>query len=117
VPHCGFWIIVGDGDGFRCGPDERVLLAMERQGRTDIPVGCRGGGCGICRVQVVQGRYRTGPMSRRHVTAEDAGNGYALACRLYAQDDLVLLRSPASPAGAGRVTTSPGPTKGDHSWR
>jgi ferredoxin len=88
--HTGAW--------FRCRPDERVLLAMQRQGRTDIPVGCRGGGCGVCRIQVLEGTYRTGPMSRRHVSAEDATEGCALACRLYATGDLVLVPRPV-PAG------------------
>lgn len=106
VPEDGFRISVGeDADGFRCRPGERVLLAMERQGRTDIPVGCRGGGCGICRVQVARGAYRTGPMSRRHVTEEDASLDYALACRLYAEGDLVLLCRRASNTHSARVAT------------
>ncbi|MBN9560820.1 MAG: 2Fe-2S iron-sulfur cluster binding domain-containing protein [Alphaproteobacteria bacterium] len=107
VPDAEFRVTFGDGaGGFGCRPDERVLLAMERQARTDIPVGCRGGGCGICRVQVVRGPYRTGPMSRRHITAEDAMEGYALACRLYVQGDLVLVRRPAPAASIpARVTT------------
>jgi ferredoxin len=64
---------------------------MERQKLSLVPVGCRGGGCGICRVRVIEGTYRTGKMSRRHVSEEDLAKGYALACRLYPTSDLVLV--------------------------
>ena len=48
---------------------ERVLVALERaQGFGQLknlprrlPVGCRRGGCGVCRVRVLSGEYRFGP--------------------------------------------------------
>lgn len=67
-----------------------VLMAMMAQGAKAIPVGCRGGGCGVCRVQVVDGDYETKRMSRRHVSEEDEAEGYALACRLVAHGDLTV---------------------------
>ncbi|MFD1691906.1 2Fe-2S iron-sulfur cluster-binding protein [Azotobacter chroococcum] len=48
-----------------------------------IPVGCRGGGCGVCKVRVVSGRFDFGAMSCRHVSADERGRGLALACRLF----------------------------------
>jgi len=81
--------VVGGGE-FTCGGDERVLLAMERCGAGDIGVGCRGGGCGICRVRVVEGDYRTGKMSAAKVSDSDRQAGYALACRLFPAEDLVI---------------------------
>lgn len=93
-------VTVGDGGvPFDCRPDERVLLAMERRGLFLIPVGCRGGGCGACRVKVVRGAYRTGPMSRRHVSAEESAEGCALACRLYPREDLTLVLAPGPHCG------------------
>ena len=84
-------ITVGDaGATFFCPPDERVLIAMERGGQSFIPVGCRGGGCGVCRVKVLEGPYVTGPMSRLHVDAVEKEEGYALACRLYPRGSLTL---------------------------
>lgn len=74
--------IVG-GSAFACPEGERVLVAMERSGASDIGVGCRGGGCGICRVRVIEGAHRLGKMSRAHVSDEDREAGYVLACRLY----------------------------------
>lgn len=83
-------IEIPESGRFECPDDERVLIAMERLGRSDIFVGCRGGGCGICKVRVVRGRYRTGKMSRLQVSDEERAQGYALACQLHALDDLVI---------------------------
>lgn len=84
------WIQIVDGSRFRCPVGERVLVAMERCGESDIGVGCRGGGCGICRVRVARGRYRTGKMSQLQVTDQDRAAGYVLACRLYPLEDVVI---------------------------
>lgn len=78
------------GACFACPADERVLIAMERQGLRHLPVGCRGGGCGICRVRVTAGRYRTRKMSRVHVSEADEAAGIVLACRLIPETDLSL---------------------------
>jgi len=84
-------IIADSGECFTCGGGQNVLLAMERLGRQGIPVGCRGGGCGICRVQVLgEGRYRTMKMSRAQVTAADEAKGICLACKLIPEGDLEI---------------------------
>lgn len=67
-----------------------VLAAMEHAGSQAIDIGCRGGGCGLCKVRVLEGQYSTGRMSRRHVTEQEQADGYALACRLLPESDLVL---------------------------
>lgn len=79
-----------NGGSFTCGADDRVLIAMEKGGKADIPVGCRGGGCGVCRVRVLEGAFETGPMSKRHVGPDEKARGLALACRLYPRGDLLL---------------------------
>ena len=56
---------------FPCGPGDPVLSAMERQGLELIPVGCRGGGCGACKIRVLSGNYRCGPMSAAQVSPAD----------------------------------------------
>jgi ferredoxin len=78
------------GDAFACADGLDVLRAMECLGRRHIPVGCRGGGCGVCKVRVLSGDYRTEKMSRACVSLEEQGQGYALACRLFARGDLHL---------------------------
>jgi len=83
-------IRIVDSAEFDCGEDERVLIAMERCGADGIEVGCRGGGCGICRVRVVGGDYKTGKMSRSRISDQDEAAGLVLACRLYPCSDLIL---------------------------
>jgi ferredoxin len=82
-----------------CGDGERVLVALERaQGFGQLrnlpmrlPVGCRRGGCGICRARVIEGEYRKAPMSRAHISAEDEENGLILACSVYPLSDLSII--------------------------
>ena len=87
-----FIIVIEDtGEEFSCSPQRNVLKAMEQLGRKGIPVGCRGGGCGVCRVQVVgEGLYCTGKMSRAQVPVADEEQGICLACKLFPRGDLRL---------------------------
>lgn len=98
-PRLAFAVRLTSGDGpFSCWPGETVLEAMERVsgvgrafiGVKRIPVGCRRGGCGVCRVQVLAGAYHALPQSRDHVSRKDESEGYALACRLIPDSDLDL---------------------------
>ncbi len=89
-------------DAFVCYGDETVIVAMERavsrgyaaRDSQRIPIGCRRGGCGVCRVQVLDGPYRVEAMSRTHVTGKDETEGYVLACRLIPKGDLTLRLAP-----------------------
>jgi ferredoxin len=83
-------VIVEGGESFPCADGERVLVAMERAGRKGIAVGCRGGGCGVCRVQVMDGRYSLGKTSRSRLSDGDRAQGYALSCQLYPLSDIVI---------------------------
>jgi ferredoxin len=86
-----FTVTIEDtGESFICLEDERVLIAMEKLGLRHISVGCRGGGCGTCRITITHGNYRTQKMSRAHVSAVEEQQGYALACRVIPESDLFL---------------------------
>ncbi len=61
---------------------------MEQLGRKGIPVGCRGGGCGICKIEIVRGDYSCKRMSRAHISVEEEAQGVVLACRTTPQSDL-----------------------------
>lgn len=81
----------GDPDiTFDVRAEHRVLHEMIRGGKNPIDVGCRGGGCGVCRVRVVEGAYTTRRMSRKHISEADESEGYALACRVIPSTDLVV---------------------------
>jgi len=98
-------IVNGSCEEFSCAAGLDVLRGMECLGRKGIPVGCRGGGCGICKVRVLEGTFRTGPMSRSCVNDVEQTQGYALACKLFPEGDLRLevvgkmARCFAKPAG------------------
>lgn len=92
------------GERFACGEHESVLVGMARLGRRGIPVGCRGGGCGVCKIEIVRGDHTRRVMSRDHVSDADLAAGRVLACRVFPTGDLVLRvlgaprRLPAPPA-------------------
>lgn len=78
------------GETYGCAHGENVLRGMEKLGRKGIPVGCRGGGCGVCKVEVIDGSYEAHVMSREHVSPEDEACGRVLACRINPTADLRL---------------------------
>ena len=78
-----------------------VLHEMMRRALRVLAVGCRGGGCGVCRVRVLDGTYRTLRMSRRHVSEADEAGGIALACRLLASSPIVIEPAPPTAGAAG----------------
>ena len=83
-------VTVDGGQAFRCPPGTSVLRAMIAAGRRDLPVGCRSGGCGVCRVRIDQGRYATKLMSKAQVSDTDRAAGIALACQVFPESDLEL---------------------------
>lgn len=82
--------LVDTGERYRCRSDQTVLAGMETLGRRGIPVGCRQGGCGVCKVEVLSGQFTARPMSQDHVSREDAQAGRVLACRIYPGSDLSI---------------------------
>jgi ferredoxin len=86
--------LAGSGRVLDCAPGQDVLNAVIRAGLNWLPVGCRGGGCGVCRVIVHRGSYDAGKMSKRLVTSDDPAVVFALACRVYPTSDLEIEHSP-----------------------
>jgi len=75
---------------YLCREDESLLACMHRLDQHSILVGCRGGGCGVCKIEVLSGDYRVARMSRNHVSAEDETGGRVLACRVFPRGDLAV---------------------------
>ncbi len=73
---------------FRCPDTRTVLQGMECLGKRGIPVGCRGGGCGVCKVAIVSGSFEAEEMSSDHVSPADLAAGRVLACRVKPTSDL-----------------------------
>ncbi len=71
------------GEHYHCATSESLLRGMLKLGRKGIPVGCVNGGCGVCKVRIVEGEVTVlGPVSRAHVSAEEEASGFTLACRV-----------------------------------
>lgn len=82
--------ITNTEERYACADSATLLAGMEALARRGIPVGCRGGGCGVCKVRIEAGQVRTDKMSRSHVSAAEEAAGYVLACRAYPCSDLRL---------------------------
>jgi len=86
-----FQVLIEDtGEHYACAETRSLLHGMEALNRRGIPVGCRNGGCGVCKVAIVEGDYTAGAMSRDHVSAEDAQCHRVLACRVQPRSDIRL---------------------------
>jgi len=71
------------GETYACATNESLLRGMVRLGRKGIPVGCVNGGCGVCKVRIVEGSVTAlGPVSRAHVSEDEEACGVTLACRV-----------------------------------
>lgn len=81
---------VCSGSQFECDAEQSVLAAMEQQHQYCVPVGCRGGGCGLCKVQVLSGEFECGRMSAKHANSEARARGEVLACRVFPRSDLAI---------------------------
>jgi ferredoxin len=89
MPH--FTITIEEtGESFRCSDRQSLLVGMEALGKKGIPVGCRGGGCGVCKIEVIAGAYSKRAMSREHVSEQEEAEGRLLACRVMPVSDVTL---------------------------
>lgn len=90
------WIVAIDGGGetFPCRSDQNLLTAMITARRTSIKVGCRNGGCGVCRIHITQGRYQSQKMTRSRISEADEAAGIVLACRISPRSDIALTPLP-----------------------
>ncbi|WP_308645947.1 2Fe-2S iron-sulfur cluster-binding protein [Ottowia beijingensis] len=84
-------------------------------------MGCRQGGCGVCKVHILEGQYARRVMSRAHVSAEEEAAGCVLSCRIYPTSDLrlqVVGAMKRTSAARWRRPVNPpvNPIKGDPPW-
>jgi ferredoxin len=100
--------IADTGETYRCRAEQTVLAGMESLGRRGIPVGCRGGGCGVCKVEVLTGSYDKRVMNRDHVSVEDEACHRVLACRIRPTSDLQVKVLGTMKKTVCRTATQPG---------
>ena len=100
-------------------PNETVADAAYRVG-INIPLDCRDGACGTCRVFVEAGSFDAGDYLEDALTDDEAAEGYGLACQMKPHSDLVLRIAAASDACKIKATATKttlaavDPSLGDH---
>jgi ferredoxin len=89
--HGGFTIrVLNKGDSFRCEPGQTLLAGMEKSRKQCINIGCRGGGCGFCKIRIIEGCFNCKRMSAAHISRKDSQAGLALACRVIPLSDMMI---------------------------
>ena len=82
--------VAGETDVVECGADETILAALHRAGRA-VRAGCRRGGCGICKIDVVAGTVEhTRPVAERVLPAHERDRGTCLPCRAVPVDEVTV---------------------------
>lgn len=75
---------------FNHEPGQSILKAAEYNLQKIIKTGCRGGGCGICKVRIINGQYEKKMMSKAHIGDFEHNNNIVLACRVFPLSDMEL---------------------------
>jgi ferredoxin len=89
-PPSGYTITLRpSGDTVLCHREETVLSAILRSG-AKIMFGCRGGGCGTCKLRLSSGRVAHGRCSAAVLPEEEKANGSFLSCQARALGDLTI---------------------------
>ncbi|AGK53615.1 ferredoxin [Bacillus sp. 1NLA3E] len=74
-----------------CGPNQTPLRAARNE-FIPIPTGCQRGGCGMCKVKVLDGEYMQELVrSQEALSDKELENGFALACWMKAKSNLELI--------------------------
>jgi ferredoxin len=79
-------------------PDDRTIFAKDNDYILDtairngvkIKVGCKGGGCGICKIQILEGDVDRGHSARSVLPLNEIEDGFALACQTRPNSDVVI---------------------------
>jgi ferredoxin len=76
---------------YACASNVTPLRAARDQ-FIPIPTGCQQGGCGLCKVKVLDGKYSQ-ELVRSHdaLSDEELENRYALACCMLPNSDLEII--------------------------
>ncbi|WP_084332420.1 2Fe-2S iron-sulfur cluster-binding protein [Marinobacterium jannaschii] len=82
--------VINRDSRFVCDESQTLLGGMEAQALAVIRVGCRGGGCGMCKIRILDGAFESKRMSRAHISEAEAAEGYALACRVFPRSPMLI---------------------------
>jgi len=76
---------------YPCAPGQTPLRAARNQ-FIPFPTGCQQGGCGMCKVKVLDGEYDHDlTRSHEYLSDEELNNRFALACCMTPKSDLNII--------------------------
>ena len=83
-------VVLGGDVALDCLPGETVLAALHRNGHA-VRSGCRRGGCGICKLHIVDGEVAyTHVVAPTVLTDDERADGVCLTCRAVPEGDVTL---------------------------
>ncbi len=89
--------------GVECRDGETILAALHRSGHA-VRIGCRRGGCGICKVDLVEGDVAyTHVVAPSVLSEQDRADGVCLLCRTVPTGDVTVALRPAPDTGVGNA--------------
>jgi ferredoxin len=94
MSEAAFNITLTERQQFRAQAGRSVLASLLAQGLAWLDFGCRSGGCGVCRIRVLDGSYDSLKMSRSRISEADEAEGIVLACRIIPKSDMRIERMP-----------------------
>jgi CDP-4-dehydro-6-deoxyglucose reductase, E3 len=83
------------GDTVVCRPEDTVLSAILQSG-AKVVFGCRGGGCGTCKMRLISGQVDHGRCSAAVLPAEEKRRGSFLSCQARPLSDLTVELTPVN---------------------
>jgi CDP-4-dehydro-6-deoxyglucose reductase len=98
-------VVAGTGQEFACGPDELILDAGLAAG-LGLPHNCRGGACGTCKSEVLEGEVDHGWVMSFAISDEEKAAGRCLICQSRPLSARLVIR-PLLPMASADETPPP----------
>lgn len=76
---------------FKCESNQAIFEAMCKECKDLVLSGCFGGGCGVCKIRILDGKYTVFKrMSRAHISETEEEDNIVLACCIKPDSNLVI---------------------------
>ena len=101
MPDSFFTVHVEDTDiQWRCRHGQSIAQGADRAQQGHLLAGCRGGGCGVCKVQLVAGQVSLRPHGSNTLTPKEKSDGMVLACCAEPRSDvrIRIIQRPTFPS-------------------